>query len=196
MLLFPVFQAHWQRGRCAVTYSRLPPTGHRCPLWSGSPTREDNTIPFGSNLNEALRSLDAGYRVEYTMGSTHAVRKWLSGRASPCQGEGREFESRLPLQERAIVARFFVPPGGNGGMADATVLKTVGGHPPCGFESRFPHHVPRFGLYLRISHAGLLTLSHRCHISGERRNGEVDMEPQLAPLLKQLAEEGLVVCQG
>ena len=25
-------------------------------------------------------------------------RKWLSGRASPCQGEGREFESRLPLQ--------------------------------------------------------------------------------------------------
>ena len=25
-------------------------------------------------------------------------RKWLSGRASPCQGEGREFESPLPLQ--------------------------------------------------------------------------------------------------
>ena len=25
------------------------------------------------------------------------VRKWLSGRASPCQGEGREFESRLAL---------------------------------------------------------------------------------------------------
>ncbi len=25
------------------------------------------------------------------------VRKWLSGRASPCQGEGRGFESRLPL---------------------------------------------------------------------------------------------------
>lgn len=28
------------------------------------------------------------------------VRKWLSGRASPCQGEGREFESRLPLQRK------------------------------------------------------------------------------------------------
>ena len=28
----------------------------------------------------------------------HSVRKWLRGRASPCQGEGREFESRLPLQ--------------------------------------------------------------------------------------------------
>jgi hypothetical protein len=25
-------------------------------------------------------------------------REWLSGRASPCQGERREFESRLPLQ--------------------------------------------------------------------------------------------------
>jgi hypothetical protein len=27
----------------------------------------------------------------------HVLRKWLSGRASPCQGEGRGFESRLPL---------------------------------------------------------------------------------------------------
>ena len=27
------------------------------------------------------------------------VREWLSGRASPCQGERREFESRLPLQK-------------------------------------------------------------------------------------------------
>ena len=26
------------------------------------------------------------------------LREWLSGRASPCQGERREFESRLPLQ--------------------------------------------------------------------------------------------------
>ena len=25
------------------------------------------------------------------------LRKWLRGRASPCQGEGRGFESRLPL---------------------------------------------------------------------------------------------------
>ena len=28
------------------------------------------------------------------------TRKWLRGRASPCQGEGREFESRLPLQRK------------------------------------------------------------------------------------------------
>lgn len=28
------------------------------------------------------------------------MREWLSGRASPCQGERREFESRLPLQTK------------------------------------------------------------------------------------------------
>ena len=28
------------------------------------------------------------------------MREWLSGRASPCQGEGREFESRLALFQR------------------------------------------------------------------------------------------------
>ena len=28
------------------------------------------------------------------------MRMWLSGRASPCQGEGREFESRLALFQR------------------------------------------------------------------------------------------------
>ena len=31
---------------------------------------------------------------------TNKMREWLSGRASPCQGERREFESRLPLQMR------------------------------------------------------------------------------------------------
>ena len=37
---------------------------------------------------------------EFNSPSRHQIneRKWLSGRASPCQGEGREFESRLPLQ--------------------------------------------------------------------------------------------------
>ena len=28
------------------------------------------------------------------------MREWLSGRALPCQGKGREFESRLPLQTK------------------------------------------------------------------------------------------------
>ena len=30
------------------------------------------------------------------------LREWLSGRASPCQGECREFESRLPLHKHEI----------------------------------------------------------------------------------------------
>ena len=35
------------------------------------------------------------------------MREWLSGRASPCQGERREFESRLPLQKLIIMMSFF-----------------------------------------------------------------------------------------
>ena len=38
--------------------------------------------------------------------SKKIVRKWLRGRASPCQGEGREFESRLPLQYFADVVQW------------------------------------------------------------------------------------------
>ena len=38
----------------------------------------------------------------------HHLREWLSGRASPCQGERREFESRLPLQylQKTQIASF------------------------------------------------------------------------------------------
>ena len=38
------------------------------------------------------------------------MREWLSGRASPCQGEGREFESRFALYEnwKLLVSSFFV----------------------------------------------------------------------------------------
>ena len=35
------------------------------------------------------------------------MRMWLSGRASPCQGEGREFESRHPLHIRKAQKGFF-----------------------------------------------------------------------------------------
>ena len=54
--------------------------------------------------------------------STYCVlykREWLSGRASPCQGECREFESRLPLHfllsmapwpsGKAQVCKTFIP---------------------------------------------------------------------------------------
>ena len=36
------------------------------------------------------------------------MREWLSGRASPCQGECREFESRLPLQNKTPERVFFL----------------------------------------------------------------------------------------
>ena len=35
------------------------------------------------------------------------MREWLSGRASPCQGERREFESRLPLQKNDLFRKSF-----------------------------------------------------------------------------------------
>ena len=56
-------------------------------------------------------------------------RKWLSGRASPCQGEGRGFESHLPLH-------FYCR---SGGMVDAAVSKTVGAKTPCRFDSGLRH---------------------------------------------------------
>ena len=43
------------------------------------------------------------------------MRTWLSGRASPCQGEGRGFESRRPLGDAAPVYR---SPDSNGGVAE------------------------------------------------------------------------------
>ena len=41
-------------------------------------------------------------------------RQWLSGRASPCQGEGRGFESHLPLQEK--LSLYPKPPLHHGGF--------------------------------------------------------------------------------
>ena len=35
------------------------------------------------------------------------MREWLSGRASPCQGERREFESRFPLHRKTVLRLSF-----------------------------------------------------------------------------------------
>ena len=37
-----------------------------------------------------------------------SMRKWLRGRASPCQGEGRGFESRLQLQSKSRLTTAFL----------------------------------------------------------------------------------------
>jgi hypothetical protein len=47
--------------------------------------------------------------------SERSTRKWLSGRASPCQGEGRGFESRLPLQVTSQAPSLRVPDCFSGG---------------------------------------------------------------------------------
>jgi hypothetical protein len=55
-------------------------------------------------------------------------RKWLSGRASPCQGEGREFESRLPLSFN-LTSR-------SGGMGRRDSLKNCWGATPVSVRVR------------------------------------------------------------
>ncbi len=67
------------------------------------------------------------------------MRKWRSGSASPCQGEGREFESRLPLRWGSFeeLAPFsFLPPEWRNGRRKR--LK-IARRKACGFESRLRH---------------------------------------------------------
>ena len=81
--------------------------------WCGSTVEQlicnqqvGGSIPSTSSNIEGFPSGQRGRTVnplaELSMVRIHLprpiMRKWLRGRASPCQGEGREFESRLPLQ--------------------------------------------------------------------------------------------------
>ena len=50
-------------------------------------------------LYKYKKTLDKAPYNCYTNKCSKAMREWLSGRASPCQGERREFESRLPLTQ-------------------------------------------------------------------------------------------------
>ena len=52
---------------------------------------------------ECVRSSD---RVMHAPGNGSKMRMWRSGSASPCQGEGREFESRHPLEWEVSVPAF------------------------------------------------------------------------------------------
>ena len=69
----------------------------RVQIPDGSPEMENadvaelaDALDLGSSVN------DMGVRVS-SSAPKQKMREWLSGRASPCQGERREFESRLPL---------------------------------------------------------------------------------------------------
>ena len=57
------------------------------------------STPVHSRQNKNLDKID------YKKYNTRNEREWLSGRASPCQGEGREFESRFALELKKAVAR-------------------------------------------------------------------------------------------
>ena len=48
-------------------------------------------------LKNLKKTVDIYYYYMYTY-RVNFMREWLSGRALPCQGKCREFESRLPLQ--------------------------------------------------------------------------------------------------
>ena len=57
---------------------------------------------LGRHSGQIAQSVEQGTENPCVTGSipvlaTIIMREWLSGRASPCQGERREFESRLPL---------------------------------------------------------------------------------------------------
>src|SRR5438128_1526194 len=72
------------RLRRAPSRSAPHPTGSArvCPVWR---------VPPGSPLHWFCPCSSGSISLE------GSKRKWRSGSASPCQGEGREFESRLPL---------------------------------------------------------------------------------------------------
>ena len=80
---------------CSGTPHTLPSSRPEHPRSARSPGCRE---PVGLSRRSSVRVRDAhGTPVK---AGGRAVRTWLSGRASPCQGEGRGFESRRPLGGR------------------------------------------------------------------------------------------------
>ena len=52
-----------------------------------------DALDLGSSVNDMGVQVSSSAPIQNTN-----MREWLSGRALPCQGKCREFESRLPLQ--------------------------------------------------------------------------------------------------
>jgi hypothetical protein len=51
-----------------------------------------------SSLSPPTRGMSVKLRMRVKVVCDEVMREWLSGRASPCQGESRGFDPRLPLQ--------------------------------------------------------------------------------------------------
>ena len=64
-----------------------------------------DALDLGSSVN------DMGVRVSSSAPKAF-MREWLSGRALPCQGKRREFESRLPLQVTLLLYAAYIETDG------------------------------------------------------------------------------------
>jgi hypothetical protein len=68
------------------------------------------------------------------------------GRAQPCQGWGRGFESRLPLCFHSVIFSVISASARVVESVDTQDLKSCGRNSPCGFESR-PEHINNVVLF-------------------------------------------------
>ena len=93
--LFRVKEARYQLRQSPATTILPYSTGREA-----RPRASDTRAPLG------LESTPGWATVEHARRKASEMRMWRSGSASPCQGEGREFESRHPLEWSLTVHRF------------------------------------------------------------------------------------------
>ncbi len=92
--LFRVKEARYQLRQSPAEYILPHPEGLSGPL--RNPFATPRRARFGIVCRRGLQSSSTRKR---------ATRMWRSGSASPCQGEGREFESRHPLEWESLQVR-------------------------------------------------------------------------------------------
>ena len=83
-----------------LVYGRIAQLGEHLPYKQGV----TGSIPvaptiYNAGVAQLVEQLTCNQQVAGSSPITSSIylREWLSGRASPCQGERRGFESRLPL---------------------------------------------------------------------------------------------------
>ena len=97
-ILAQIAQSVEQRTENPRVGGSIPSLGISCVSWCGCSSMVEHQP---SKLNTWVRfPSPAGFTsfVRYAV----YMREWLSGRASPCQGEGREFESHFALHQKHL----------------------------------------------------------------------------------------------
>ncbi len=92
----------WLVGKCGKSRA------HALRRWLVEKAARAEPLPYAVGFagadsistRELQKILDKLAKIEYHILSKLNMREWLSGRASPCQGEGREFESRFALRKK------------------------------------------------------------------------------------------------